>query len=62
MIQYTTVCVDKYGRVYDLSKEYPRSEIIKKGKKTTLRHIVRNAFTCTVEECARLKATSRKTK
>jgi hypothetical protein len=62
MIKYTTVCIDKYGRVYDLSVEYPKGEMSKKGKKSWEKNIVVDAFTCTVEECARLKAKSKKTK
>lgn len=65
MKKYKTVCIDIYGRVYDLSKEHPSWEQAKKSnsKKSGFeRNIVRDAFTCTVEECARLKAKSKKTK
>lgn len=64
-MQYTTVCIDIYGRVYDLSMEHPSWEQAKKSKgkqKAFERCIVKDAFTCTIEECARLKAKSRKTK
>lgn len=50
--QHTTVCKDKYGRYYDLSREHPSWEEKKKGN--TLTCTVVNAFTCTVEEAARL--------
>lgn len=55
--KYATVAIDKYGRVYDLSKEHPSWEAYKEAKKkgTQERCIVVNAFTCTVEECERLK-------
>jgi len=57
---YTTIAIDKYGRVYDLSKEHPSYEVHKKTKaKGTKEHqercIVVNAFTCTIEECQKLK-------
>ena len=59
IIKYTTVCIDIYGRVYDLAIEHPSWEIARKnkGKKNTgfERCIVRDAFSCTVEECTRLK-------
>lgn len=57
--KYTTVAIDIYGRVYDLSKEHPSWEQAKKnkGKKDTgfERCIVADAFTCTVERCAEMK-------
>lgn len=49
--RYTTVAVDIYGRVYDISKEHPSWEQKKKGSD---RCIVCNAFTCTQEEADRL--------
>lgn len=64
---YTTVCIDIYGRVYDLRHEHPSWEYAKKKKKKDKapiyeRRIVANAFTCTVEECAKLKAKAEKKK
>ena len=61
---FTTVCIDRYGKVYDLSIEHPSFVLEKKnkGKKNTgfaKRNIV-DAFTCTIEECARLKARNNK--
>lgn len=58
---FTTVAIDKQGRVYDLSKEHPSREVHLKAKKKGLaehqeKNIVVNAFTCTFEECERLKA------
>ena len=47
-IHYTTVCIDNQGKVYDMRFEYPPTD----WEGTT---IVVNAFTCTVEECERLK-------
>lgn len=69
--KYTTVVVDIYGRVYDIACEHPSWEQVKiarkkSGKKkideSQLKPIVKNAFTCTVEECARLKAKAEKKK
>lgn len=68
---YTTVAIDIYGRVYDISKEHPSWEQVKEarrkagGKKVNesqLRCIVVNAFTCTREECQRLKEQYQKKK
>jgi len=65
--KFTTVAIDKYGRCYDLSKEHPAHEVHKKAKKKGIAEhqekcIVINAFTCTIEECARLKAKWQKKK
>ena len=49
--QYTTVCKDKYGRYYNLSKEHPSWEEVKKG--ITICTVV-DAFTCSIEEVNRL--------
>lgn len=49
--RYTTVCKDKYGRYYDLRYEHPSWEEKKKG---IIVCIVRDAFTCTLEEADRL--------
>ena len=66
MTTYTTVCIDIYGRVYDLSEEHPAWDQAKKrkGKKEAIfeRCIVKNAFTCTIDECERLKKNSKKKK
>ena len=54
--EYTTICIDKYGCVYDLSKEHPSWEQEKEDKKQwgggggNLRPIVVNAYSCLVEE------------
>lgn len=64
-IKHTTVCLDIYGRYYDLSKEHPSWEQQKKSKgKSAIfqRRIVRDAFTCTVEEYERLVSKSKKRK
>jgi hypothetical protein len=57
-MQYTTVAIDKYGRIYDLSKEHPSYEQSKKnkGKKSTGYEecIVVNAFTIPVDEVKKL--------
>jgi len=45
---YTTVAVDKNGRVYDLAKVHPSWEEAKKGNDSV--HIVVNAYTCLVED------------
>jgi len=46
-IELTTVCVDIYGKVYDLRFEHPSWEQAKagKGKRTFERCIVKDAFT-----------------
>lgn len=65
---YTTVAIDIYGRVYDLSKEHPSWEQAEKRKKAGRKNtgfercIVRDAFTCTREECAKLKVKNKKRK
>jgi hypothetical protein len=41
---YTTIAIDNNGKVYDLSKESPPYEVM-----------IVNAYTCTIEECERLK-------
>jgi hypothetical protein len=57
--KYTTVCVDVYGRVYDLRKEHPSWEQAKKnkGKKDAVfeRCIVANAFGWPVDKLEELK-------
>lgn len=61
-IKYTTVCIDIYDRVYNLSIEHPSWEQKKnaKGKqKIFQRCIVKNAFTCTIEEYEKLKSKSK---
>ena len=57
MTEYTTVAVDKYGRVYDLRSEHPSWEAAKEAKRrgTEERCIVRNAFTIPVEELEQLR-------
>ena len=52
-MRYTTVCVDKYGKVYDLTKEHPSYEQAKKGQGTV--NIVVNAFTWPVDKLDELR-------
>lgn len=61
---FTTVCIDIYGRIYDLSKEHPSWEQIKAARRKSpdgvvnesqLKCIVANAFSCTEERCQELK-------
>jgi hypothetical protein len=56
-MQYMTVVVDRYGRVYDLSCEHPSWEASKTAKKSGAeeRNIVVNAFTCPVDELDALR-------
>jgi len=65
-VKYTTVCVDIYGRVYDLAKEHPSWEQSQKnkGKKDNgfEKCIVKTAFTCTQSECDKLKLKGSKKK
>jgi hypothetical protein len=58
---FTTIAIDKYGRVYDISKEHPSREAHKKAKEKGIpehqeRCIVVNAFTCSIEGYEILKA------
>ena len=56
----TTVCVDKYGRWYDLSIAHPSHEQAKAGNDTI--NIVVDSFTCTVEKAAEMLAKNKKKK
>lgn len=56
---YTTVCVDIYGKVYDLRYEHPSWEAEKNGQD---RCIVRDAFMWPVEELDKLKKREGKNK
>jgi len=64
LASYVTVCIDIYGRVYELSKEHPSWEQFKKSGKQSgdEKCIVRNAFTCTIKKYKKLKAKSKKKK
>ena len=62
MIKYTTVCIDIFGRVYDLGEgDHPSWQQVKEeGKKAFYKCIVADSFTCTEKECARLKAKAKR--
>lgn len=59
---HMTIAIDKYGRVYDLSKEHPSWEAARKAKKdgTEERCIVVNAMTCTPAEFKKMKRKRKK--
>lgn len=71
MSVYTTVVIDIYGRVYDISKEHPSWEQLKQARQeagtkkvneSQLRCIVKNALMCTIEECENLKNKAKRKK
>jgi len=49
--EYTTIAIDKYGRVYDLSKVHPSWEQSKEGSESM--NIIVNALTCPVEDISK---------
>jgi hypothetical protein len=53
-MKYTTVCIDIHGRIFDLSKEHPAWVYRCDG--IWQKRFVKDAFTCSVEECEKLKA------
>jgi len=61
--RYTTVAIDRWGRVFDLRFEHPSWQQVKEeGKKDHYAPTVVNAFTCTLQEATRLKQRKRKKK